>query len=77
MEQEPALVRRSAGGSSGQLPRADPNSDVLVLMMLGVLLDPCWPGAARHLAQTTNLLGTMAIILVLLEGGLGSIFATL
>ena len=45
--------------------------DVLVLMMLGVLLGPVLglvqPGT---LAQTTNLLGTLAIILVLFEGGL-------
>ena len=42
--------------------------DVLVLMMLGVLLGPVLglvqPGT---LAQTTNLLGTLAIILVLFE----------
>ncbi len=45
--------------------------DVLVLMILGVLLGPVLglvqPGT---LAQTTNLLGTLAIILVLFEGGL-------
>jgi cell volume regulation protein A len=45
--------------------------DVLVLMMLGVLLGPVMglvqPGT---LAKTTNLLGTLAIILVLFEGGL-------
>ena len=45
--------------------------DVLVLMMLGVLLGPVLglvqPGT---LAKTTNLLGTLAIILVLFEGGL-------
>jgi potassium/hydrogen antiporter len=45
--------------------------DVLVLMMLGVLLGPVLgvvqPG---NLAKTTNLLGTLAIILVLFEGGL-------
>ena len=45
--------------------------DVLVLMMLGVLLGPVLglvqPGT---LAQTTSLLGTLAIILVLFEGGL-------
>jgi cell volume regulation protein A len=45
--------------------------DVLVLMMLGVLLGPVLglvqPGT---LAQTTNLLGTLAIILVLFEGAL-------
>ena len=45
--------------------------DVLVLMMLGVLLGPVL-GLVRAgtLAQTTNLLGTLAIILVLFEGGL-------
>ena len=45
--------------------------DVLVLMMLGVLLGPVLglvqPGT---LAKTTNLLGTLAIVLVLFEGGL-------
>jgi len=45
--------------------------DVLILMMLGVLLGPVsglvQPGT---LAKTTNLLGTLAIILVLFEGGL-------
>src|ERR1700693_5459768 len=45
--------------------------DVLVLMMLGVLLGPVLglvqPGT---LARTTNLLGTLSIILVLFEGGL-------
>ena len=45
--------------------------DVLVLRMLGVLLGPVMglvqPGT---LAKTTNLLGTLAIILVLFEGGL-------
>ena len=45
--------------------------DVLVLMMLGVLLGPVLglvqPGT---LARTTNLLGTLAIVLVLFEGGL-------
>ena len=45
--------------------------DVLVLMMLGVFLGPVLglvqPGAV---AKTTNLLGTLAIILVLFEGGL-------
>jgi cell volume regulation protein A len=45
--------------------------DVLVLMMLGVLLGPIsglvQPGT---LAKTTNLLGTLAIILVLFEGSL-------
>ncbi|MGH9539402.1 MAG: cation:proton antiporter [Terriglobales bacterium] len=45
--------------------------DVLVLMMLGVLLGPVLglvqPGT---LPKTTNLLGTLAIILVLFEGGL-------
>ena len=45
--------------------------DVLVLMMLGVLLGPVL-GLVQSgtLAQTTNLLGTLAIILVLFEGGL-------
>jgi potassium/hydrogen antiporter len=45
--------------------------DVLVLMMLGAVLGPglglVQPGT---LAKTTNLLGTLAIILVLFEGGL-------
>lgn len=45
--------------------------DVLGLMMLGVLLGPVMglvqPGT---LAKTTNPLGTLAIILVLFEGGL-------
>lgn len=45
--------------------------DVLVLMMLGVLLGPVLglvqPGT---LAKTTNLLGTLAIVLVLFEAGL-------
>ena len=45
--------------------------DVLVLMMLGVLLGPVLGLVQRGtLAQTTNLLGTLAIILVLFEGGL-------
>ncbi len=45
--------------------------DVLVLMMLGVLLGPVLGLVqAGTLAQTTNLLGTLAIILVLFEGGL-------
>jgi len=50
--------------------------DVLVLMMLGVLLGPVLglvqPGALQPgtLARTTNLLGTLAIVLVLFEGGL-------
>ncbi len=45
--------------------------DVLVLMMLGVLLGPVM-GLVRTgtLAKTTTLLGTLAIILVLFEGGL-------
>ena len=45
--------------------------DVLVLMMLGVLLGPVMGLVqAGTLAKTTNLLGTLAIILVLFEGGL-------
>ena len=45
--------------------------DVLVLMMLGVLLGPVLGLVqAASLAKTTNLLGTLAIILVLFEGGL-------
>jgi potassium/hydrogen antiporter len=45
--------------------------DVLVLMMLGVLLGPVLGLVqADSLAKTTNLLGTLAIILVLFEGGL-------
>ena len=45
--------------------------DVLVLMMLGVLLGPVLGLVqAGTLAKTTNLLGTLAIILVLFEGGL-------
>jgi potassium/hydrogen antiporter len=45
--------------------------DVLVLMMLGVLLGPgLGLVQAGTLAKTTNLLGTLAIILVLFEGGL-------
>jgi potassium/hydrogen antiporter len=45
--------------------------DVLVLMMLGVLLGPVLRLVqAGTLAKTTNLLGTLAIILVLFEGGL-------
>ena len=45
--------------------------DVLVLMTLGVLLGPVLGLVQRGtLAQTTNLLGTLAIILVLFEGGL-------
>jgi potassium/hydrogen antiporter len=45
--------------------------DVLVLMMLGVLLGPgLGLVQADSLAKTTNLLGTLAIILVLFEGGL-------
>ncbi len=45
--------------------------DVLVLMMLGVLLGPVL-GLVQPatLAKTTSLLGTLAIILVLFEGGL-------
>ena len=45
--------------------------DVLVLMMLGVLLGPVL-GLVQSgtLAKTTNLLGTLAIVLVLFEGGL-------
>ena len=45
--------------------------DVLVLMMLGVLLGPVLGLVqAGTLAKTTNLLGTLAIILVLFEGGM-------
>jgi cell volume regulation protein A len=45
--------------------------DVLVLMMLGILLGPVLGLVqAGTLAKTTNLLGTLAIILVLFEGGL-------
>jgi potassium/hydrogen antiporter len=45
--------------------------DVLVLMLLGVLLGPVLGLVqAAALAKTTNLLGTLAIILVLFEGGL-------
>lgn len=45
--------------------------DVLVLMMLGVLLGPVLGLVqAGTLAKTTNLLGTLAIVLVLFEGGL-------
>jgi potassium/hydrogen antiporter len=45
--------------------------DVLVLMMLGVLLGPVLGLVqAASLAKTTNLMGTLAIILVLFEGGL-------
>ena len=45
--------------------------DVLVLMMLGVLLGPVLGLVqAGALAKATNLLGTLAIILVLFEGGL-------
>jgi potassium/hydrogen antiporter len=46
--------------------------DVLVLMMLGVLLGPVLGlvRAGTTLAKTTNLLGTLAIVLVLFEGGL-------
>ena len=45
--------------------------DVLVLMMMGVLLGPgLGLVQAGTLAKTTNLLGTLAIILVLFEGGL-------
>ncbi|MGA9801375.1 MAG: cation:proton antiporter [Terriglobales bacterium] len=45
--------------------------DVLVLMMLGVVLGPVLGLVqAGALAKTTNLLGTLAIILVLFEGGL-------
>src|ERR1700690_2778181 len=45
--------------------------DVLVLMLLGVLLGPVLGLVqAGALAKTTNLLGTLAIILVLFEGGL-------
>jgi cell volume regulation protein A len=44
--------------------------DVLVLMMLGVLLGPVLGLVqAGTLAKATNLLGTLAIILVLFEGG--------
>ena len=45
--------------------------DVLVLMLLGVLLGPVLGLVqAAALQKTTNLLGTLAIILVLFEGGL-------
>jgi cell volume regulation protein A len=45
--------------------------DPVVLMALGVLLGPVLGLLnAAKLAQTTNLLGTLAIILVLFEGGL-------
>jgi cell volume regulation protein A len=45
--------------------------DVLVLMSLGVVLGPIL-GLVKpsHLASTTNVLGTLAIVLVLFEGGL-------
>jgi cell volume regulation protein A len=45
--------------------------DVLVLMALGLLLGPVL-GLVNpaHLSSTTNVLGTLAIILVLFEGGL-------
>ncbi len=45
--------------------------DVLVLMALGLVLGPVL-GLVNpaHLASTTNVLGTLAIILVLFEGGL-------
>jgi Kef-type K+ transport system membrane component KefB len=45
--------------------------DVLVLMMLDVLLGPVMGLVqAASLAKTTNVLGTLASILVLFEGGL-------
>ena len=45
--------------------------DVLVLMALGLLLGPVLGFVdPAHLSSTTNVLGTLAIILVLFEGGL-------
>ena len=51
--------------------------DVLVLMMLGVLLGPVLGLVQRGtLAQTTNLLGTLAIIWCCSKAGSSSIFVT-
>src|SRR5271166_2921089 len=45
--------------------------DVLVLMALGLVLGPVLGFVdPSHLSSTTNVLGTLAIILVLFEGGL-------
>jgi cell volume regulation protein A len=45
--------------------------DVLVLMALGIVLGPVLGLVTpAHLSSTTNVLGTLAIILVLFEGGL-------
>ena len=45
--------------------------DVLVLMALGLVLGPVLGFVdPAHLSSTTNVLGTLAIILVLFEGGL-------
>src|SRR5580704_10558144 len=44
--------------------------DVLVLMALGLVLGPVLGFVdPAHLSSTTNVLGTLAIILVLFEGG--------
>jgi cell volume regulation protein A len=73
----PALILGLVGGLlmlaflANRVFRVTRVPDVLVLMALGLVLGPVL-GLVKpsHLASTTNVLGTLAIILVLFEGGL-------